>query len=401
MNVLFLTMSRIFDLEQSGIYTDLLREFVKNSHNITVVAPAERRFNEETNFKKFDGYNVLRVKIGNMQKTNVIEKGITTITLERKFMSAIKKYCSDTKFDLVMYSTPPITFTKVVNYIKKRDGAKSYLLLKDIFPQNAVDLGMFSEKSLFHKYFRSKEEKLYKASDYIGCMSQANVDYIINHNPYVDPGIVHISPNSRNLVWNDIDESLKPEFREKYSIPKDVTVFLYGGNLGRPQGIPFLIECLRANADKSDRFFVICGAGTEYGKLKAYIDENKPSNVILINNLPKEEYEEFVSSCDVGLIFLDHRFTIPNFPSRILSYMQKKMPVLACTDPNTDMGKIITENGFGWWCESNDVNKFSALVDEALNADLEALGENGYRFLEENYTTKKSYEIICRNVVEK
>ena len=157
MNVLFLTISRIFDLEQRGIYPDLLREFVKNSHNVTVVAPAERRFNEETNFKKYDAYNVLRVKIGNMQKTNVIEKGITTITLESQFLSAIKKYCSDIKFDLVLYSTPPITFTRVVNYIKKRDGAKSYLLLKDIFPQNAVDINMFSKKVYFINIFEKKK----------------------------------------------------------------------------------------------------------------------------------------------------------------------------------------------------------------------------------------------------
>ena len=92
MNILFMTMSRIFDLKENGIYQDLLKQFVKNSHNVTVVAPAERRFNEETNFKKYVGYNVLRVKIGNMQKTNVIEKGITTIILESQFLSAIKKY---------------------------------------------------------------------------------------------------------------------------------------------------------------------------------------------------------------------------------------------------------------------------------------------------------------------
>lgn len=395
MNILFLTISRIFDLEQRGIYPDLLREFVKNSHNITVIAPAERRFNEETNFKKYNGYNVLRVKIGNMQKTNVIEKGITTITLERKFMSAIKKYCRDMKFDLVMYSTPPITFTKVINYIKKRDGARTYLLLKDIFPQNAVDLGMFSEKSLLNKYFRRKEKKLYEASDHIGCMSQANVDYVIKHNSYIKPDIVHVSPNSTELVEYATTTDKCIEIRKKYNIPEKVKVFIYGGNLGKPQGIPFLIKCLDANKERNDCFFVISGTGTEYQKLKVYFYENKPSNALLINGLPKEEYEEFVSACDVGLIFLDHRFTIPNFPSRILSYMQKKMPVLACTDPNTDMGKIITENGFGWWCESNDVDKFSELVESALKADLKTMGEHGYKYLEENYTVEKAYKIIC------
>ncbi len=395
MNILFLSLSGIVNLEQNGIYADLLREFVKNSHYVTVATPVQRKFGEETNLKEYDGYRVLRIKTGNTQKTNVIEKGISTIMLEGQFLSAIKKYCSDTKFDLIIYSTPPITFSKVIRYFKKRDNAKTYLLLKDIFPQNAADLKMFSKKSVFYKYFRRKEVQLYKTSDYIGCMSQANVDYVIKYNPYINPDIVHVSPNSVEISEQATSEEQRCQARQKYNIPENAKVFIYGGNLGKPQGIPFLIKCLDANKNREDCFFVICGTGTEYGKLKTYIDENKPSNVLLINGLPKAEYEEFVSACDVGLIFLDHRFTIPNFPSRILSYMQKKMPVLACTDPNTDMGKIITENGFGWWCESNDADKFSELVDSALKADLKSMGENGYKYLEENYTVEKAYKIIC------
>lgn len=398
MNILFLTISRIFDLEQHGIYPDLLREFVRNSHQVTIVAPAERRFKEVTNFKQYDGYNVLRVKIGNMQKTNVIEKGITTILLESQFLSAIKKYCSDMKFDLILYSTPPITFSKVINYIKKRDNAKTYLLLKDIFPQNAVDINMFSKKSMFYKYFRRKEIELYKTSDYIGCMSQANVDYVIKHNSYISPDIVHVSPNSVEMSEQKLSEEQKGRLRGKYNIPDNAKIFIYGGNLGKPQGIPFLIKCLDTNKNREDCFFVISGTGTEYSKLKAYLDENKLTNVLLINGLQKSEYEDLVSACDVGLIFLDHRFTIPNFPSRILSYMQKKMPVLACTDPNTDMGKIITENNFGWWCESNDAEKFTELVNIALDADLKVMGENGFEYLKENYTTEKAYKSILDRV---
>ena len=179
-------------------------------------------------------------------------------------------------------------------------------------------------------------------------------------------------------------------------IPENATTFIYGGNLGRPQGIPFLIKCLKSNADKSDRFFVICGGGTEYGKLKKYVDDEKPSNVLLINRLPKEEYEIFVKAFDVGLIFLDHRFTIPNFPSRLLSYMQSRMPVLACTDPNTDIGEVIVEGGFGWWCESNSVEKFTKAVDLAIKEDLEQMGDNGYEYLKDHYTAKQGAEIICK-----
>ena len=62
-----------------------------------------------------------------------------------------------------MYSTPPITFCRAVDYVKKRDNAQTYLLLKDIFPQNAVDIGMMSKqgiKGILYKFFREKEKRL-------------------------------------------------------------------------------------------------------------------------------------------------------------------------------------------------------------------------------------------------
>lgn len=394
-------MSRIFDLNQNGIYPDLLREFTKNGHYVTVAAPAERRFDENTNMTEYNNYRVLRIKVGNLQKTNVIEKGISTVLLESQFLSAIKRYCSDVTFDLVIYSTPPITFGKVIDYIKKRDDAKTYLLLKDIFPQNAVDLDMFSKKSIFYAYFRMKEKQLYKQSDFIGCMSQANVDFVINNNPYIDKSKVHVAPNSIKLL--DVEkftDEQRNQIRKNYNIPVDKKVFVYGGNLGKPQGIPFLIKCLEANKNKADRFFVISGTGTEYPKLKAYVDDNQPNNVLLINGLPKDEYEDLVKACDVGLIFLDYRFTIPNFPSRTLSYMSNSMPIVACTDVNTDVGKTIVNGGFGWWCESVDEMVFTELIDGVIKEDLIQKGIKARKYLEENYSVDKCCETILNSLYD-
>ena len=398
MNILFLTMSRLYTLEQEGIYPDLLNEFVNNGHNVCVAAPAERRMGEATNLKRYDGYSVLRIKVGNLQKTNIIEKGISTVLLERQFLRAIRKYYSDIKFDVVMYSTPPITFSGVIDYIKKRDDAKSYLLLKDIFPQNAVDLGMFAKGSIFYKYFRNKEKQLYRQSDYIGCMSQANVEFVLKNNPEIDPKRVHISPNSIKAIDIEKNAQKRTEVRRKYNIPESATVFVYGGNLGRPQGIPFLVECLRANAQKNDRFFVVCGTGTEYSKLKVYADSEKQENFLLINGLPKTEYEELVTACDVGLIFLDKRFTIPNFPSRLLSYMQNGMPVISCTDKNTDIGKVIEEGGFGWHTISDNTDEFTRAVDKACTAPLDEMGEKALSVLKRDYTSERCYNIIMENL---
>ena len=287
-----------------------------------------------------------------------------------------------------------------MEHIKKRDNAMAYLLLKDIFPQNAVDIGLMRKSGVYgllYRYFRNKEKKLYKISDHIGCMSRANVDYVLEYNPEVSCDRVEVCPNSLDVVDLRVDEATRLEMRKKYGIPTDKKVFVYGGNLGKPQDIPFLIECLRTCKDKDDVYFLIVGDGTEYRKLEEYVNTEGQANLTLMKRLPKEDYDRLVGACDVGMIFLDHRFTIPNFPSRLLSYQQAGVPVLACTDPNTDVGEVIVDGGFGWWCESNSTEAFSEAVDRAMTADLKAMGKKGYEYLYDNYTVAKSCDIIMKH----
>ena len=397
MNVLFVTLYDIRNIDNSGIYEDLLREFSKNGHHVYVVSPTERRNNEKTHLIKNENAVILKVHTGNIQKTNIIEKGIATILLERQYISAIKKYLSNVKFDLVLYSTPPITLAGAVQYVKKRDGSKTYLLLKDIFPQNAVDLGMMCTtgiKGLIYKYFRRKEMKLYDLSDKIGCMSLANVDYVLKHNQDVPVDKVEVCPNCIAPLDMSISNEERIAMRKKYDIPLDKRVFVYGGNLGKPQGISFLIECLKTQETNNKAYFLIVGDGTEYGKLETYVNENNPRNVKLMKRLPKEDYDRMVAACDVGMIFLDHRFTIPNFPSRLLSYMQAGLPVLCVTDKNTDIGKIAVENNFGWWCESCDVDSFCKAVDASCNSALSEMGGCAWSYLNSHYHVAIDYQII-------
>lgn len=398
MNILFLTLIGFDSIQERNIYTDLLREFAKDGHHIYAISPVEKRQNQKTHLIRENNTTILRLQIGNTQKTNMIEKGISTLLIGPTFKKAVKERFSDVKFDLVLYSTPPITFVSTIEYVKRRDGAKTYLLLKDIFPQNAVDIGIMCKKGVkgfLYKHFRRQEKKLYHISDRIGCMSQANVDYVVKHNPEVDPGIVEICPNSIDVIDKSVDSQTRRRIREKYDIPQDKKVFVYGGNLGKPQGVPFLIECLSECSEIEDAFFLIVGDGTEYGTLEAYVETEKPLNVKLMGRLPKEDFDTMVGACDIGLIFLDHRFTIPNFPSRLLAYMEAKIPVLAVTDPNTDVGNVIVEGGFGWWCESNDSSIVKKVIVDITNSEM-PIKENEFMYLENNYSTKTAKEIIMK-----
>lgn len=401
MNVLFLTLLDFNTIDEHNIYTDLLREFVKQGHAIYAITPVERRKKQSTRLIRAEKATILKLRIGNTQKTNIIEKGLSTISIEPQFIRGIKKYFSNIKFDLILYTTPPITLCRAIEYVEKRDNAKSYLMLKDIFPQNAVDIGMLSVdgwKGILYKYFRNKEKKLYQISDYIGCMSQANVDYVLKNNPELIPEKVEICPNSIEVTDKSVDVREREAIRKKYDIPLERKVFIYGGNLGRPQGIDFLIECLNSQKDNRNVFFLIVGDGTEYGKIYKYVAEKRPENVKLMNRLPKEDYDTMVAACDVGMIFLDHRFTIPNFPSRLLSYMQAKIPILACTDVNTDLGKTIVDGGFGWWCESRDIHAFERIINKIWNKDLNNMKNVEYQYLIENYNVIKACQIITKSL---
>lgn len=400
MKILFLTLVNIRSFEEKqNIYADLCREFVRRGHKVHIVCPVETGA-ETTYIPYAQGSGVLRVQTGQVQKTNLFQKGIRTLLLGTQFKRAIVNHLRDEKYDLVLYSTPPITLVNIVQYIKNRDGAKSYLLLKDIFPQNAVDLGMMNKHGLkapIYWYFRYLEKKLYAVSDYIGCMSQANVEYVLKHNPEIDPARVKICPNSIEVQDLCVTEDERNALRMKYGIPLDKRVFVYGGNLGKPQGIPFIIECLKSQMDNPEAFFLIVGDGTEYKKLEAFFDSEDPTNMKLMKRLPKEDYDKMVAACDVGMIFLDHRFTIPNFPSRLLSYMQAGLPVLCCTDSNTDIGKVCVDGGFGWWCESNDIDAFSAAVNTTLAAHLISMGEKGFAYLVEYYCSETTFRTIMNH----
>lgn len=399
MNIVFLTLVRISDVSQRGIYTDLLRLFLERGHSVYVVSANERRYGGKTEVVDSGRLHILKVKTLNIQKTNYIEKGIGVLLLENQYMSAINKYWNNIHFDLILYSTPPITLNGVILYLKNKNNAKTYLMLKDIFPQNAVDLGLLSKKNLLYKMFRRKEKKLYSISDYIGCTSPANIDFLIEHNKQIDKSKLEICPNSVELHEMEYFSKDNSEFLEKLNIPSDKTLFIYGGNLGEPQGLDFLLRIVEANELRADSYIIIIGGGTGYAKVKRWFDVHLPKNALLIPYLPKAEYDKIVCLCDVGLVLLDHRFTVPNTPSRMLSYLECRLPILLATDIVTDAGRIAESNDFGRWTVSGNLEEFMSLMQymsEDGNRRV-VMGRNGYDFLMNNWTVEHTYNSIMRH----
>lgn len=358
MKILFLSLLDFESIEENNIYTDLLREFRRYGHELFVVSPIERRKNRNTYVIKGENCSILKLKIGNVQKTSYIEKGISLLRLQGQFIKGILNFFEEIHFDLVLYATPPITLQKVVKTIKKRDHAITYLLLKDIWPQGIVDLGILKPHGMMYSYFRRKEKDIYKISDFIGCMSENNVRYLLKHEPWLDSDKMEVCPNSIDVLsHNDLTEEEKNSIKKEMGFPLNKLILLYGGNLGKPQGLDFLLQAIVA-CESLDCFFLIVGDGTEYQRIKNAVDHMDKGVVKLIKFLPNKEYNKLAEISDVGLVFLNPSFTVPNIPSRMLSYMNASLPILAATDECTDLKKIIEEGKMGYWCKNGDMDAF-------------------------------------------
>lgn len=400
--VLFITS----DFPQNGkgnLYFDLVTEFLRNQDTIDVIVPQERKNKQKSIMIETDNLRVYRAKFLNFRgKVSIIEKGIATLIQGYFYKRIVKKYFHE-KYDIVVCATLPISYNSVFKYLKKKHNTFTYLLHKDIFPQSAIDLGILSSKAIMYKVFKRMESRLYLNSDKIGVMSNRNIEYLLSANPYLPKSKFEVCVNS--VIPKTIAEvaslkSRRQTTRDKYGLPQNKLLFVYGGNISRAQGIEFIISILPEFDKISEAHLVFVGSGNEFDNLKSNIKLNEYKNTSIISKIEKSEFDILVAACDVGLVFLDYRFTIANIPSRSLTHMEFQQPILAATDEFTDFKEFIVDNDIGLWSPSNNITEFidnvnRYIIDKTL---IYRQGINARSYLEEKMNTTVSYSTIMKNI---
>ncbi|MBQ3786734.1 MAG: glycosyltransferase family 4 protein [Lachnospiraceae bacterium] len=402
----FLFLFQKFSFKESTIYLDLVRECALAGHEVYVLAGTSEEV-DDTVIHDVDGCHVAYVTLPDQFGCGKIKKGLIQLLIEPRFLHVIYQHFWKKEIDLIVCPTPPITMAGVIAKAKKHYNCKAYLMLKDIFPQNAADLKMMSESSIIFKYFKFIEKKLYSTCEFIGCMSEANVEYMKKHNPAFSDRL-EIFPNTVSI--KDLNPDPQPGVKSSAAVEssasaglKDKVRFIIGGNLGQPQALDFILDGISA-LDKegfTDAYFTIIGKGTMAQYVEDRIRDEKLSNAVYMSHLGRDEYEKMLDEQDVGILSLCRDFTIPNFPSRLLSYMQKSKPILAVTDKVTDIGKVITKDArCGYFTPSDDLKGFVDTVKKICNEkeELPALGRRGREFLIKNYDVKLSVKLLERSM---
>ncbi len=382
------------DMNKSfNMYTTLVEEFVKKGHEVTVLAPGK----EKTGINVENGVSVLRVRTLPIKNVPNYLKGVSNVFLPYQFERALNKFYKKKSFDLIVSPTPPITLVGLVAKLKRKHNAKFYLILRDIFPQNAVDLGFMRKNGVLHRYFRRLEKKIYKAADFIGCMSQGNIDFVIQHNPEVSMQKLHELKNFQK-AYRALDSN--PEFiKKKYGIENKFVV-VFGGNMGKPQQLENVLALAEAVVQFSDIQFLLLGEGVQLIKIELQVKERKLTNINIQRTIPKKEYQDLLSLCSVGLISLHENFTVPNIPSKALDYFNVGIAVLASLDRSTDFGKILDEEKCGLWTYAGNHDELrDNLLQIYFNRDLKVLlGKNGKEYFMNNLLPEIAYTTVLNAI---
>ena len=395
LKILFLGLSYADVAHESSLYTELVEELSKADSDIQVVAPALDTSHKGP--REEGDISVLRVATGKLFGVNLFQKALNNLLLPIRYFFALHSQYNEWQPEWIITPTPPITLTPLVWWLKRRTGARVYLILRDIFPQNAVDLGFISRYGPVFGFFRLLEKWTYAVADRIGCMSPRNVRYVIEHNPRIDANKLHLLPNWIAERHVAPDEELSKNMREEWGAKDNDLLCVFGGNLGKPQQVGFLLDVAEVLRNEPNIHIVIVGCGTESAILKEQIKTRMLDNLVLRSRLARDDYQKLLAVVGVGFILLNQHFTIPNIPSRLTGYWVAGVAVLAATDTATDLDEaFLAKYGGGDWVKMGDVQAFAEKLRTYANKPemLNEMGKRGRRAILQNFTAKKAAETV-------
>jgi O26-antigen biosynthesis N-acetyl-L-fucosamine transferase len=360
---------------------DLGKELQRQSHAVTILAPSES-IAQDLEVTYEDGLQVVRVKAGKIKGASRAIRALRETRLSTTLWRKGKSFFKDQPHDLIIYYSPTIFFGPLVHKLKALWRCPSYLILRDIFPQWAVDLGVL-KKGLIWSYFRFRELQQYAAADVIGVQSPANLNYFTEQLPDKDYNL--------EVLYNWTTP--KPEtvrhsnYRQRLGLDGKI-VFFYGGNIGVAQDIDNVVRLAERLRHESHIYFLLVGAGTEVERLQGVIADKQLPNIAILPAVEQQEYLSLLSEVDVGLISLDQRLKTQNYPGKILGYMSASLPILGSINPGNDLSDMLQTHEAGL-CSVNGEDERLAQHTLALANDAayrQRVGANARRLMEQYFS---------------
>jgi glycosyltransferase involved in cell wall biosynthesis len=394
-----LVVADVYPPEVSSAAT-LMRELAegltKRGHTVTVATSYPRYYQDEaakgTVFPEVGterGVHVIRVKTLPLHKTAFVIRGIAQLLLPFQFFKKIRRHIGE-RPDAVIIYTPPLTLGLVGRLVKKRYGARFLLNIQDIFPQNAIDLGILKPKPLIW-FFEAVERMVYRTADVITFHSEGGKRFLVEQKG-VPEGKIFTLYNWVDLApYQNLPKPLS--YRNEYGLAGKF-VLLFAGIFGPAQGLEFVVEVAKRVSDIPDLVFLLVGDGMEKTRVDAKISEYGLGNVVVKPFVSGDDYPYLVRDADAGIVCLSIKNKTPFVPGKFLGYLAAGKPVIAFLNRESDGFELVKKAQCGYAAVSDDADAAAALVRKAYaeRAALPRLGENGLAYAKENIALEKCLE---------
>lgn len=373
---------------------ELALELKARGHAVTVLTPSKASQSIKLVKESLSGIGVWRFRSGPVKDVSRFKRLVNESLLSFRAWQAVRPELSSMKVDGVVYYSPSIFFGFLVTKLKRHFNCKAYLVLRDLFPQWAIDEKMIGEHSPVTYYLRFFETRDYQAADRIGLMSEKNVEVFQK----LQPRFRNVEV-LRNWVAIDSNDSIQSYWREQLGLQEKV-IFLYGGNIGKAQDMPNLMRLAHSLKDEPTAHFVIVGQGESFQEVKTFIDEKALTNVTLMPSISQDEFQVLLSEVDVGLFSLARSHTAHNFPGKILGYIDNDLPILGSVNPGNDLMCVINDHKAGFVFENGDDEALlRAARDLVVSFDLRKhCGENARQLLESHFSVESAADKVLNGL---
>jgi O26-antigen biosynthesis N-acetyl-L-fucosamine transferase len=371
---------------------DLGAEFHRRGHDVTILAPSNQMA-QDCEVSIEDGLVVARVKTPRIKGASKLLRGIHEARLSSLVWKRAGKFLGDRPSDLIVFYSPTIFWGALVRRLKSLWHCPAYLILRDIFPQWAVDAGVL-HRGLIYEYFRRKEIEQYNQANVIAVQSPGDLEYFANNFAQRN------YPLEVLYNWTATHEVNLPQTQYRATLGlQDKVVFFYGGSLGVAQDVDNILRLASNLKGRPDIRFLLVGDGTEVPRMRKVMAENNLGNILLLPPIEQREYLSMVSEFDVGLIALDRRLTTHNIPGKLLGYMYKGMPILGSVNHGNDLFTLIEKANAGYCIENGeDESLQEAAIKLASDSQLRLqMGKNARSLLEDRFSAEAAVEQILHS----
>ena len=339
---------------------DLTREFARQGHSLCVLLPAPDQ-HEPWKLEEFDGAQVLRLKAPRTKDIGYVRRTLAELAMPFAMLRNLRKSpLAVERWDGVVWYAPSIFHGPLISALKKASACKSYLIIRDLFPEWAVDMGLMG-RGLPYRFFDAVARYQYSVADVIGVQTPGNCRYF-------EPWLTQPGRQLEVLQnWLDKPSQMRCSIRVDQIVLAGRKVFVYAGNMGVAQGMDILLNLADKLRCRPEVGFLFVGRGSDAARLKAAAHAKQLNNVVFFDEIHPDEIPDLYAQCDAGIVALDPRHKSHNIPGKFLTYMQSGLPVLANINAGNDLAQMIRDERVGQVCETNQVDELLLLTEKLLD----------------------------------